>query len=68
MSDDESEFNERIDAMYQEERDALQAYFNSANIKAPSRQESDESTSTSNYTYPGLNLLDDDLEYCANNY
>ena len=68
MSDDESEFNERINTMYQEERDALQAYFNSANIKAPIRQESDESPSTSNYTYPGLNLLDDDLEYCANNY
>ena len=70
MSDDESEFNERIDAMYQEERDALQAYFNSMNVKAPRRQESDEttSTSTSNYTYPGLNLLDDDLECCANNY
>ena len=33
MSDDESEFNERINTMYQEERDALQAYFNSANIK-----------------------------------
>lgn len=60
---EEEEYLASINNMYQEERDALQAYFNTENIV-----NSEKVNEPTNYIYPGLKLLSDDLETCANNY
>jgi hypothetical protein len=74
MSDNESdgdgEYSERINEMYERERDALKAYLDMMdNTEKDSSPDEIEETRTQTYAhYPGVDALKDDLEFATNNY
>lgn len=74
MSDNESdgdgEYSERINEMYERERDALKAYLEMMdNTEKDSLPNEMEETQPQTYAhYPGVDALKDDLEFATNNY
>jgi len=75
MSDNESDnesdgdYSERINNMYEHERDALKTYLEMINNGEPlSIEETDESVVQTYAHYPGIDALDDDLEFATNKH